>query len=228
MPTPLSKKATAPLGTPMDGDAGSTLAVNVTGCPNIVGVVGAVKLVTLGARATVSVSICVAVGAKPLFAVTMSVYGPPRPGAGVPLKTPFEPKVTPLGNDPVSVTDGVGLPVVVTVKLPAPPTTKVVEAALVIAGAFFAALIVRVKLCVAFVPTPFAAVMVSAKVPLVPAAGVPARVAVPFELFVNVTPVGSAPDSLSEGVGEPVAVTVNVPAVPIVNAVLLALVIAGA
>jgi hypothetical protein len=45
---------------------------------------------------------------------------------------------------------------------------------------------------------------------------------------VNVTPLGSAPASDKEGVGVPAAVTVNVPAVPIVNAVLPALVIAGA
>jgi hypothetical protein len=59
-------------------------------------------------------------------------------------------------------------------------------------------------------------------VPPVPAAGVPARIPV---AGVNVTPVGSAPVSLSVGVGIPVAVTVNVPAVPAVNIVLLALVI---
>jgi hypothetical protein len=51
---------------------------------------------------------------------------------------------------------------------------------------------------------------------------------VPFALFVNVTPLGSAPDSLSDGLGFPVVVTVKLPAVPMVNVVLLALVIAGA
>src|ERR1700691_617841 len=44
----------------------------------------------------------------------------------------------------------------------------------------------------------------------------------------NVTPLGSVPVSLSVGVGEPVAVTVNVPAVPTTKLVLFALVIAGA
>ena len=38
---------------------------------------------------------------------------------------------------------------------------------------------------------------------------------------------GSAPVSVSAGVGNPVVVTVNVPAVPVVNVVLSALVIAG-
>jgi hypothetical protein len=45
---------------------------------------------------------------------------------------------------------------------------------------------------------------------------------------VNVTPVGSVPVTLSVGAGNPVAVTVNVPAVPTANVVLLALVIVGA
>src|SRR5205807_10418090 len=61
-----------------------------------------------------------------------------------------------------------------------------------------------------------------------PAAGVPASVPVPFPLSVNVTPLGKAPVLLSVGVGDPVAVTVNSPAAPTVNVVLLALVIAGA
>jgi hypothetical protein len=43
----------------------------------------------------------------------------------------------------------------------------------------------------------------------------------------NVTPLGSAPDSLSVGVGEPVTVTVNEPAVPTVNVVTFPLVMAG-
>jgi hypothetical protein len=47
-------------------------------------------------------------------------------------------------------------------------------------------------------------------------------------LFRNVTPLGSAPVSVKDGVGAPVAVTVKLPAVPTVNVVLLALLIAGA
>ena len=61
-----------------------------------------------------------------------------------------------------------------------------------------------------------------------PAAGVPASVAVPSPLSTKVTPAGSAPVSLSAEVGNPVVVTVNVPDVPVVNVVLSALVIAGA
>jgi hypothetical protein len=62
-------------------------------------------------------------------------------------------------------------------------------------------------------------------VPAVPVAGVPLNVAVPLPLSRNVTPLGSVPVSVNEGVGDPVAVTVKLPAVPTVNVVLLALVI---
>jgi hypothetical protein len=76
---------------------------------------------------------------------------------------PFEllVKVTPVGSAPDSLSDGVGDPVVVTVKVPAVATVNVVLLALVIAGAWLEALIVSVKLCVAFVPTPFVAVIVN-------------------------------------------------------------------
>jgi hypothetical protein len=47
-------------------------------------------------------------------------------------------------------------------------------------------------------------------------------------LLVNDTPLGKAPLSLRLAVGWPLAVIVNVPAVPTVNVVLLALVMAGA
>jgi len=59
----------------------------------------------------------------------------------------------------------------------------------------------------------------------VPAPGVPLSTPV---VALNVTPLGSVPLSLRVGVGKPVAVTVNEPAVPTVNVVLLALVMAGA
>ena len=44
----------------------------------------------------------------------------------------------------------------------------------------------------------------------------------------KVTPEGRAPDSLSVGVGEPVAVTVKLPAAPTGKVVLFALVMEGA
>jgi hypothetical protein len=164
-----------------------------------------------------------------LLAVSVSVYIPPLPDAGVPLSVavpfPLFTNVTPLGSVPVSVNVGVGDPVVVTVKLPAVPTVKVVLFPLVIAGAWFT---VNVKVCVAALPTPLLAVSVSVYIPPLPDAGVPLSVAVPFPLFTNVTPLGSVPVSVNVGVGDPVVVTVKLPAVPTVNVVLLALVIAGA
>ena len=47
-------------------------------------------------------------------------------------------------------------------------------------------------------------------------------------MSVKVTPLGSPPASVREGVGKPVAVTANVPAAPTVNVALVPLVIAGA
>ncbi len=58
---------------------------------------------------------------------------------------------------------------------------------------------------------------------------VPLAVAVPLStpvLELNATPFGSVPDSLRVGVGDPVAVTVKVPAEPTVNVALPPLVIA--
>ena len=63
---------------------------------------------------------------------------------------------------------------------------------------------------------------------MVPAAAVPARVAVPLPLSAKVTPEGSAPDSVIAAVGLPVVVTENDPAVPAVKVAELALVMAGA
>ena len=67
---------------------------------------------------------------------------------------PLSTNVTPLGSVPVAVRDGVGVPVVVTVKLPAAPTVNVVLVALVIAAAWFT---VSVKVWLAGVPTPLLA-----------------------------------------------------------------------
>ena len=85
---------------------------------------------------------------------------------------------------------GVGPPVVVTVKVPAWPTVKVVPAELVIPAAW---LTVRMKGWVAAGSTPFVAVIVNGYVPPELTPGIPASVAVPSPLSVNVTPDGSAP-----------------------------------
>ena len=65
--------------------------------------------------------------------------------------------------------------------------------------------------------------------PWLPAGGVPARVAVPFPLSLNVTPEGSAGllAADSDAAGLPVVVTENVPAVPTAK-LPLALVMTGA
>jgi hypothetical protein len=128
--------------------------------------------------------------------------------------------VTPFGSVPVSIQVGAGVPVAVTVKVPAVPTVYVVLFALVIAGAEF---IVNVKLWLAFGVTPFCAVIVIGYVP--PAVGVPDRIPV---AALNVMPFGSVPLTFSVGAGVPVAVTANVAAMPAVNVALFALVIAGA
>jgi hypothetical protein len=156
-------------------------------------------------------------------------YVPPVPAAGVPesfaVPLVLSRNVTPLGSVPVSDKAAFGFPVEVTVKVPAEPTVNVVDAADVIAGAWFT---VNVNDWFAFEPTPFAAVIVNGYDPPVPAAGVPASVAVPLPLLVKVTPLGNVPVLESVGVGNPVAVTVNVPAEPTVNVVDAADVIAGA
>ena len=57
----------------------------------------------------------------------------------------------------------------------------------------------------------------------------PARVPVPFPLSKKLTPAGSAtPPRVSEGVGNPVAVTVNDPATPTSKVAAFPLVMAGA
>src|SRR6202000_2678026 len=111
------------------------------------------------------------------------------------------------------------------VNVPATPTRNVVALALVMPGA---ALTVTVKVWTAFGETPLEAVIVNEWGPPAPAPGVPARVAVPLPLSVKAMPAGRAPLSDRVAVGKPVVVTVNVPAVPTRNVVLLALVMAGA
>ena len=144
----------------------------------------------------------------------------------VPVPFPLSTNIVPPGSVPDSLMEGFGKPDVVTVNVPAPPTENVALLALVIVGAWFT---VSVKPCVAAVPTPLLAVIVKLEVPPVVVPGVPLSVAVPFPLSVNVTPLGRVtPPSLRAGGGNPVVITVNEPADPATNVVLLALVIAGA
>ena len=145
------------------------------------------------------------------------------PAAGVPLSTPVVLlSVTPLGSVPVVVkVKLLGWPVAVTVKLPEVPTVKVVSAALVMAAG---SVTVRVKACVAAVPTPLLAVKVRLYTPPVPAAGVP-----PSTPLVKFTPWGSVPPVwVNVGAGKPLAVGVKLPAEPAAKLVALALVKAAA
>src|SRR5262245_55471551 len=103
---------------------------------------------------------------------------------------------------------------------PALPTRNVKLLALVIAGASST---VSVKFCLASGAMPLLALIVSGHTLPVPAAGVP--LSMPAAL--KVTPVGSCPVSEKDGVGVPMAVTVNASADPTLKVVLLPLVIAG-
>ena len=133
-------------------------------------------------------------------AVILNGYVPPEPAAGVPARVAVPPplslNLTPRGSAPFSDKPGVGTPVDLAVKAQTLPAVHVVWSALVIPGAW---LTVRVKLWVASGLTPFVAVMVNGYVPLEPAAGVPARVAVPSPLSLNLTPDGTGPFSDKPG-----------------------------
>ncbi len=91
-------------------------------------------LVIAGAWWTFSVKLCVVL--PELFvAVKVMACAPAVPAAGVPLSVPvplpLSMNVTPPGNAPVEVIDAVGVPTVVTVKVPRLPTVNVVLVALV-------------------------------------------------------------------------------------------------
>ena len=95
-------------------------------------------MVVVLAFCTVRVKFCVAFGNVPLLAVIVTECEPTVPAAGVPLKTPAELRVTPVGKVPVVTANvGAGEPLAVTLKVPANPAVKVVAFALVMAGAVF-------------------------------------------------------------------------------------------
>jgi hypothetical protein len=168
VPFLLSKNVT-PLGSaPVSVKDGTGKPVAVTGNVPAVPTVNAVLLALLiaGGWSTVNVKVCVASVPIPLWALTVIVYVPPVPAPGVPLRVavpfPLSVKATPIGSVPDSLRLGAGKPVVVTEKVPTAPTVKVVPLALVMAGGWPSWLTVRVKLCVAVVPTPLLAVNVIA------------------------------------------------------------------
>src|SRR5208283_2862413 len=128
---------------------------------------------------------------------------------------PLSVNLTPDGSVPVSDNVHVGWPVDVTVTGVASWLT--VKVAAPEPAIWHAWLIVRVKLWVPSGVPPLMAVIVNGYVPAVPAAGVPASVAVPSLLSVKVTPVGRLPVSDNVHVGDPVDMTVTVPAWPTVK-----------
>src|SRR5215472_4770202 len=136
----------------------------------------------------------------------------PVPVAGVPVNVPvplpLSTNVTPLGNAPTSVSEGVGVPALVTVNVPGVPTVNVVLLALVITGAVPT---VRVKVCVAVVPTPLLAVKAMEYVPTLPDAGVRVSVPVPFAPPERESPPGNAPFPVKLAAGKPPVATVNNP-----------------
>ena len=84
-----------------------------------------------------SVKFWVVFGRFPLDAVKVSKYGDPPtvPRAGVPLIKPLAGiKDKPVGSAPMTDNVGEGVPIASTVKLPANPTVKVAELALLNAG----------------------------------------------------------------------------------------------
>jgi hypothetical protein len=105
-------------------------------------------------------------------------------------------KVTPLGSAPVSVRDGVGVPVAVTVKVPAVPTTKVALLALVIAGAW-SAFTAMLRACVADCgPPALESVTLIVKLNGLPVAVVGVPVIAPV-LELRVRPGGNVPVELN-------------------------------
>ena len=163
-----------------------------------------------------TVTLAEAVTDVPAALVTVNVYVVVEVGVTV-LATPFVTVPIPLSIEPIPLLNA-GVSVVEL------PKTMVSDAAvkLLITGA---RTMDSVKLWTASLPIPFCALNVRLYVPSVPVAGVPASR--PVEVL-NVRPVGRVPLSTKTGVGDPVAVTVNDPKAPTVNAVLFGLVMTGA
>ena len=107
---------------------------------------------------------------------------------------PLSTRLTPDGSAPDPVIFAAGLPVVLIVKVPDVPVVNVAESALVMAGACWT---VTVSVCCA---EPYALVATSGMAYVPAVVGVPARVAVPLPLSVNVTP-GGGFDSPQLGAG---------------------------
>jgi hypothetical protein len=182
-----------------------------------------------GAGFTVNVNVC-GTPETLLVALKVMIKGLPEVVVGMPLRVPvpfpLSTNVTPLGSAPVSVNVGLGTPEATTVNVPGVPTVNVVLFPLVNEGATGVELTVRENAC-GTVELLLVALKVMPNGLPEAVVGVPLKVPVPLPLSTNVTPLGSVPVSVKAGSGIPVALTVNVPAVPTENVALLTLVNAG-
>ena len=113
-----------------------------------------------GAWFTVRLNDWVTSDPTPLVALIVMGQIPPVPPSGVPARLPVAERVTPAGSVPLAMLNfGEGKPVAVAVNEPTVPVVKVALSAEVMAGAW---LTVSVNACVASVPTPLAALRVTA------------------------------------------------------------------
>ena len=149
VPSPLSTRVTPEGRAPVSVMAAVGFPVEVTvNVPALPAVKLALEPLVMagaaGAGATVRVNAWVASEPTPLEAVMVIGKLPAAPGvpASVAVPSPLSTKDTPAGRLPVSLSEAVGLPVEVTVKVPAEPAVKEALFPLVITGA---ALTVRVN-----------------------------------------------------------------------------------
>src|SRR6266851_4577104 len=139
LPLPLSRNVTpagkAPLSVMLVVGDPVVVTLNVPAAPTWNEV--AFALVIVGGWPTVSVKFCVAFGVTLFCAVNVMTNVPDAVGVplSVPVPLPLSTNATPAGKAPLSVMLGIGVPVVVTVNVPAAFTWNEVEFALVIAGA---------------------------------------------------------------------------------------------
>jgi hypothetical protein len=234
---------TAPVGVPvLPVELSATVAENITDAPALDGLAEEISVVVVVAWFTTSdvvVSVKPLTLAFPLYAYEIGYV----PGASVEILMFTGPNV-PEFPLKLATTEGRPCTVMVTVSglVARPPSSSTIMVAFggrltvavpkgTTAGGVIgvlklavALLTVSVKGWLAGVPTPLVAVIVMGKLPTVPSAGVP--LSTPADD--SVMPLGNEPVSLNVGAGNPVAATVNVPAVFTVKAVLLTLVIIGA
>ena len=178
-----------------------------------------------GAGSMRTVSACSTLPAS-FEAVTTRSATPAAVGvpASVAVPSPWSVNVSPGGTTPLTVSSGTGSPVVVSVKLPLVPATKLALAALVKAGFSWTT---TLRVWVASGSTLLSASRLTVTEPGSPV-GVPEIVAVPSPSSTSDSPSGSAPERLMVDAGKPSVVTVKESASPRTKVTSSALVIEGA